>query len=52
MKKLISFILLCSTVCFGDLITTFDFDIKESTVLQFSRPGWNSTNSIFYYNLK
>lgn len=51
MKKLISFILLCSTVCFGDLITTFDFDIKESTVLQFSRPGWNSTNSIFYYNL-
>ena len=51
MKKLISFLLLCSTICFSDLITTFDFDIEESTVLQFSRPGWNSTNSIFYYNL-
>jgi hypothetical protein len=53
MKKLISFILLCSTICFSDLITTFEFDVEESSVFQFTRPGWNSsnTNSTFYYNL-
>ena len=50
MKKLISFILLCSTICFSDLITTFDFDIEESA-LSYLRPNWNNTNDVFYYNL-
>jgi len=51
MKKLISFLLLCSTICFSDLITTFDFDIEESATLSFLRPGWGNTNETFYYNL-
>jgi len=50
MKKLISFLLLCSTICFSDLITTFDFDIEESA-LSYLRPNWNNTNDVFYYNL-
>jgi len=50
MKKLLSFILLCSTICFSDLITTFDFDIEESA-LSYLRPGWGNTNETFYYNL-
>jgi hypothetical protein len=50
MKKLISFLLLCSTICFSDLITTFEFDIEESA-LSFLRPGWGNTNETFYYNL-
>ena len=50
MKKLISFILLCSTICFSDLITTFDFDIEESA-LSYLRPNWNNTNDVFYYNI-
>jgi hypothetical protein len=50
MKKLISFILLCSTICFSDLITTFDFDIEESA-LSYLRPNWGNTNDVFYYNL-
>ena len=51
MKKLISFLLLCSTICFSDLITTFDFDVEESSVFQFNRPNWDESNDIFYYNL-
>ena len=50
MKKLISFLLLCSTICFSDLITTFDFDIEESA-LSYLRPNRNNTNDVFYYNL-
>ena len=51
MKKLISFLLLCSTICFSDLITTFDFDVKESSVFQFNRPNWDESDDTFYYNL-
>ena len=51
MKKLISFLLLCSTICFSDLITTFDFDVEESSVFQFNRPNWDESNDTFYYNL-
>jgi hypothetical protein len=51
MKKLITFLLLCSTICFSDLITTFEFDIEESTTLSYLRPGWGNTNETFYYNL-
>ena len=42
--------MLCSTICFSDLITTFEFDIEESA-LSFLRPGWGNTNETFYYNL-
>jgi len=51
MKKLISFLLLCSTICFSDLITTFEFDVEESSVFQFNRPNWDESNDTFYYNL-
>ena len=51
MKKLISFLLLCSTICFSDLITTFDFDVEESSVFQFNRPNWDESDDTFYYNL-
>ena len=51
MKKLISFLLLCSTICFSDLITTFDFDIEESATLSYLRPNWGNTNDTFYYNV-
>ena len=51
MKKLISFLLLCSTICFSDLITTFEFDVEESSIFQFNRSNWDESNDIFYYNL-
>ena len=51
MKKLISFLLLCSTICFSDLITTFEFDVEESSIFQFNRANWDESNDIFYYNL-
>ena len=51
MKKLISFILLCSTICFSDLITTFEFDVEESSIFQFNRANWDESNDTFYYNL-
>ena len=51
MKKLISFLLLCSTICFSDLITTFDFDVEESSIFQFNRANWDESNDTFYYNL-
>ena len=51
MKKLISFLLLCSTICFSDLITTFEFDVEESSIFQFNRPNWDESNDTFYYNL-
>ena len=35
----------------ADLITTFDFDVEESTALSFNRPNWENTNDTFYYNL-
>jgi len=51
MKKLLSFLLLCSTICFSDLITTFEFDVEESSIFQFNRPNWDESNDTFYYNL-
>ena len=51
MKKLISFLLLCSTICFSDLITTFEFDVEESSIFQFNRANWDESNDTFYYNL-
>ena len=48
-KFLIGLLLMCSTV-YADLITTFDFDIEEST-LSFNRPHWGESQDVFYYNL-
>ena len=56
-KWLTVFLLSISTVVSADLITTFDFDIEESTLLSYTRPGWgneaegSTTDDTFYYNL-
>ena len=39
------------TVATADLITSFDFDIEESTALSYLRPNWGNTNDTFYYNI-
>ena len=55
--KSLLILLFASTILSADLITTFDFDIEESTLLSYTRPGWgneeegSTTNDIFYYNL-
>ena len=57
LKRLGIFLLLIATVVSADLITTFDFDIEESTLLSYTRPGWgneaegSTTDHTFYYNL-
>ena len=57
LKRLGIFLLLIATVVSADLITTFDFDIEESTLLSYTRPGWgneaegSTTDDTFYYNL-
>ena len=57
LKRLGIFLLLIATVVSADLITTFDFDIEESTLLSYTRPGWgneeegSTANDTFYYNL-
>ena len=40
-----------TTITVADLITTFDFDVEESTLLSYNRPNWDNTNDTFYYNL-
>ena len=42
---------LVTTITVADLITTFDFDVEESTLLSYNRPNWDNTNDTFYYNL-
>ena len=52
-KSLLVFLFAC-TILHADLITTFDFDIEESSLLSYTRPGWNNegtTDDTFYYNL-
>ena len=57
LKGLGIFLLSIATVVSADLITTFDFDIEESTLLSYTRPGWgneaegSTTDDTFYYNL-
>jgi hypothetical protein len=50
MKKFLALLLLPFTLC-ADLILldTLDFDIDDS--ISFSRPNWNDSNDIFYYNV-
>ena len=53
-KWLTVFLLSIATVVSADLITTFDFDVEESELLSYTRPGWNNegtTDDTFYYNL-
>ena len=55
-KSLLALLFAC-TILHADLITTFDFDIEESQLLSYTRPGWgneeegSTANDIFYYNL-
>jgi hypothetical protein len=54
LKGLGTFLLLMVTLVHADLITTFDFDVEESELLSYTRPGWNNegtTDDTFYYNL-
>ena len=39
-----------ASITVADLITSFDFDIEEST-LSYLRPNWGNTNDTFYYNI-
>ena len=56
-KGLGIFLLSIATLVGADLITTFDFDIEESELLSYTRPGWgneaegSTTDDTFYYNL-
>ena len=52
-KSLLALLFAC-TILHADLITTFDFEVEESELLSYTRPGWNnegSTDDTFYYNL-
>ena len=51
LKGLGTFLLLTATLVHASLITSFDFDIEESELLSFNRPGWGESNDTFYYNL-
>ena len=56
MKKLLAYLLIPFSLCAVSLeppssfyLDTIDFDIDDS--LSFTRPSWNDSNDIFYYNL-
>ena len=46
-----------ATLVSAELITSFDFDIEESALLSYTRPGWgneaegSTSDDTFYYNL-
>lgn len=50
MKKLLAYLLIPFTLC-ADLVLldTITFDIDDS--ISFSRPNWNDSEDIFYYNI-
>jgi len=52
MKKLLAYLLIPFTLC-ADLVLldTITFDIEENQSLSFTRPNWNDSNDIFYYNI-
>jgi len=52
MKKFLALLLLPFTLC-ADLVLldTITFDIEANQSLSFTRPNWNDTNDIFYYNI-
>ena len=57
LKGLGIFLLSIATLVSAELITSFDFDIEESALLSYTRPGWgneaegSTTDDTFYYNL-
>ena len=52
MKKLLAYLLIPFTLC-ADLVLldTITFDIEDNQSLSFTRPNWNDSNDIFYYNI-
>ena len=52
MKKLLAYLLIPFTLC-ADLVLldTITFDIEENQSLSFTRPNWNDSEDIFYYNI-
>ena len=57
LKGLGIFLLSIATLVSAELITSFDFDIEESELLSYTRPGWgnelegSTPGDTFYYNL-
>ena len=56
MKKLLAYLLIPFSLCAVSVeppssfyLDTIDFDIDDS--ISFTRPSWNDSNDIFYYNL-
>lgn len=52
MKKLLAYLLIPFTLC-ADLVLldTITFDIEANQSLSFTRPNWNDSEDIFYYNI-
>jgi len=52
MKKLLAYLLIPFTLC-ADLVLldTITFDIEDNQSLSFTRPNWNDSEDIFYYNI-
>ena len=52
MKKFLALLLLPFTLC-ADLVLldTITFDIEANQSLSFTRPNWNDSEDIFYYNI-
>ena len=42
LKGLGIFLLSIATLVSAELITSFDFDIEESALLSYTRPGWGN----------
>ena len=58
MKKLLAYLLIPFSLCAMSLeppssfyLDTLVFDIEDNESLSFTRPSWNDSNDIFYYNL-